>query len=239
MSRWRMRVGPRAWRLWVPALGLVVAVAGLCGCGDSAPTENGVGARTPAEIVAAAQSAAEGAATVHVKGSIVEQGKPIAMDVKLVADKGGKGVLVDDGRTVEVVNVDTDIYINADQAFYRRALGEAPARLLAGRWLKASQASGDLNALASVTSLGRLTHIALSEHAPLTGARRTVLGGKPAVAVSDASGGTLYVSAIGTPYPLEIEKRGGSEISFDGWDKPVTLSVPEGSVNLKRVQSGR
>ncbi len=65
--------------------------ATLAGCGESPSSSNGVASRTPAQIVVAATEAAAGAATVHVAGSIVSEGRPISINMELVAGKGGQG----------------------------------------------------------------------------------------------------------------------------------------------------
>jgi hypothetical protein len=215
------------------------ACCALVSCGGSGSADNDLAARSPTQVMAAAQRAAVSAASVHVRGSILNAGKPISLDVELVTDKGGKGRLVADGRRVDVVNVDSDIYINGNGAFYRHAMGGSDTRALQGRWLKASQASGDLAPLATVTTLAPLMRLALGGHGTLTDVRRAVVDGRRAVAVTDpAAHGTLYVSATGTPYPIEIDRPDGGRVSFSDWNQPVSLSVPSGAVNVKQVRAG-
>ena len=120
------------------ALGGVLAAAALAGCGSSSSSGNGVASKTPAQIVAVAKSAAAGAATVHVAGSIVSGGKPISLDMELVAGKGGKGRLSLEGLSIELIDVDRAVYINGNAAFYSHFAGAAAARALQGKWLKAS-----------------------------------------------------------------------------------------------------
>src|SRR6478752_4208998 len=79
-------------RLLVVVTGVLTALL-VGACGSSKPSGNGVAAKTPEEIVAAAKAAAAGAASVHVAGSIVNEGKPISLDLELLAGKGGKGQL--------------------------------------------------------------------------------------------------------------------------------------------------
>ena len=47
---------------------------------------------------------------------------------------------------------------------------------------------------------------------------------------------TIYIAAAGIPYPLKIVKRGREhgEVTFTGWDHPVTLSAPADAIPLKR-----
>ncbi len=85
------------------ALGLLLCL--VTGCGSSTPTGNGLASKSPSEIVAAAKAAAAGAATVHVAGSVLNEGKPIALDMELVAGKGGKGHITVEGCSIDLVQV--------------------------------------------------------------------------------------------------------------------------------------
>ncbi len=224
------------------ALGAVLAGAVLAGCADSSSSSNSVASKTPAQIAAAAESAADGAATVHVAGSIVSDGAPISLNMELVADKGGRGRLTLDGLSAGVVDVDQAVYVNGSAAFDSRIAGQAAAQVIRGRWLKASAKSGTLASLASLTDLGELIHSALAGHGSLSRAGTTTLNGQQAVGVMDlGGGGTLYVATTGTPYPIEIIKRApnAGKIVFDRWNKPVSLAVPENAINVNQLQSGR
>ncbi len=222
-----------------PALTFALAVI-LCGCASSASSGNGVASKAPAQIVAAAKSAAEGAATVHVAGSILGDGTPIAIDMELVSGKGGQGRIVVEGQTVKLVNVDNAVYLNSGAAFYARFTGAAAARRLQGKWLKASARGAALGPLVSLTNLGKLLGGALGAHGPLSRGVPTSVRGQKAIAVTDlARGGTLFVASTGAPYPLEIVKPapGGGELEFDRWNQPVALEPPAGAINIKQLQS--
>jgi hypothetical protein len=217
-----------------------LAVA-LWGCGSSSSSSNGVASKTPAQIVAAAESAAAGAATVHVAGSILSGNEPISLDMELVADKGGKGRLALEGLSIELVDVDRAIYIKGNAAFYRRFAGPAAAGLLPGKWLKARSERGPLASLASLANLSRLIDGTLSRHGTLSRAATTTVAGQRAVGVSDAAGGgTLYVASTGTPYPIAIVQRaGGGRLVFDRWNKPVSLAAPANPISVSQLQRHR
>jgi hypothetical protein len=218
-----------------------LAVALLGGCGSSSSSGNGVASKSPTEIVAAAKTAAAGAATAHVSGSIVDEGKPISLDMELVAGKGGKGKISLEGLSIDLIQVDNAVYINGSTAFYRHVAGPAAAQLLQGKWLKAPASSGNFSSLASLTSLGKLIGTTLASHGTLSSAGTKTIAGQKAVGVSDVSkGGTLYVAATGDPYPLEIVKTGasGGKIVFDRWNKAVTLTAPANAININQLQSG-
>jgi hypothetical protein len=225
----------------VPALVLALVLALLGGCGSSSSSGNGEASKSPSQILAAAKAAAAGAASAHVAGSIVDEGKPISLDMELVSGKGGRGRITLEGLSISLIQVGKSVYINGSSAFYRHVAGAAAAQLLQGKWLKAPASGGNFASLASLTNLGKLIDTTLASHGKLAAAGTKTINGQRAVGVSDTSkGGTLYVAATGPAYPIEIVKSGasGGKISFDRWNKPVTLSAPAGAVDLNQLQSG-
>lgn len=227
-----MRVCPSPSRVFTTVLAAALA---LSGCGDAAPAGNDVGAKSPTQIVTAARLAAAGAATVHIAGSIVNGGKPISLDMELISGKGGQGRVALDGYSVELLEVDHGGYINGSASFFGHVLGPVGEQL-GGRWLKAPAHRGNFSWIKSLTSLRSLVTTALATHGSLVRAPSKTLAGEPTVAVSDgASGGTLYVAATGDPYPLELVTPRGT-LTFDNWNRPVTLSAPADAVNISRLQ---
>lgn len=216
--------------------------AALAGCGESPSSSNGVASKTPAEIAVAATEAAAGAATVHVAGSIVSEGQPISLDMELVAGKGGQGRLRLAGLDIRLVRIAQALYVKGGTAFYSRFAGPVAARALRGKWLKQSAGGGALASMATLTNLSQLIDLALADHGKLTRAAGRTVDGQRAVGVSDlAGGGTLYVAATGTPYPLEIVKRGAGRgrLLFDHWNQPVSLGAPPNPININQLQTGR
>jgi hypothetical protein len=230
-------------RRWTSALVLVIVLALLGGCGSSSSSSssNGIASKSPEEIVAAAKTAAVGAASVHIAGSIVNEGKPISLDMEILAHKGGKGQITLEGFAIRLVQVGGAVYLNASSDFYKHVAGSAAAQLLQGKWLKASVSSASFASLASLTNISKLIDSTLGAHGKLASAGTKTINGQKAVGVSDTSrGGTLYVAATGTPYPLEIVKggSGGGKITFDRWNQSVTLSAPAGAININQLQGG-
>jgi hypothetical protein len=113
--------------------------------------------------------------------------------------------------------------------------------LLQGKWLKAPASSTSFASLASLTNLGKLIDTTLASHGKLASAGTKTVNGQKAVGVTDATrGGTLYVAATGTAYPLELVKSGasGGKITFDHWNQPVTLNPPAAAVDVSQLQRG-
>ncbi len=222
-------------------LTLVIALMALAGCGGSS-SGNGVASKSPADIVAAAKVAADGASTVHVSGSTVTGGAPITLDLSLVAGRGGRGRLSENGLSFELVEIDGTIYISGSSAFYKHFAGPAAAQLLQGKWLKAPVSNSSFAGLSSLTDLRSLLDAALATgNKTLAAAGTRTINGQAVVGVRDTSqNGTLYVATTGQPYPIEISKSGagGGRITFEEWNKPVTLTAPANAVDIEQLQKG-
>jgi hypothetical protein len=230
---------PRPPRLTGPLLALALFTSVLAGCGGSSQG-NGVAAKTPNEIVAQAKALADAASSVHVSGSIVSGGTPITLDLNLLAGKGGRGQLSENGLSFELIQIHGTAYIKGSPAFYRQVAGAAAAQLLQGRWLKASATSGNLASLASLTDLRQLLDTMLAGHGTLAKGASATVGGQKAIAVTDTSkGGTLYVATTGPPYPIEVMKggAGGGRIVFDRWNQPVSVTAPANAIDIAQLQS--
>jgi hypothetical protein len=235
-----MNYSKRTLLLVVVSCALLAAV--LTGCGGGSSTKgNGVSAKSPEQILAAAKSAAASAASVHIAGSIVSGGKPISLNMELAAGKGGKGTIAQEGFSIQLIQVEGNVYIDGSDAFYKHVAGDTAAQLFDGKWLKAPANSGELASLAQLTDLSKLLDTALASHGALSKGSEETIDGQKAIGLKDTTkGGTLYVAATGSPYPLEIVKSGsgGGKVVFDNWNKPVTLKAPAGAIDISKLQNG-
>jgi hypothetical protein len=219
---------------------LVLTAGVLTGCGSSSQG-NGVAAKTPTEIVAGAKVLADAASSVHVSGSLVSAGTPITLNLYLLAGKGGRGQLSENGLSFELIQIHGTVYIKGSPAFYRHIAGAAAAQLLQGRWLKARASSGDLSSLASLTDLHQLVDTTLAGHGSLVKGASTTVDGRKVVGVTDTSkGGVLYVATTGPPYPIAVTTggAGGGRIVFAGWNTPVSVIAPADAIDITQLQSG-
>ncbi len=222
-------------------LALALAVAALAGCGGSSSSGNGVASKSPTEILAAARTAADGASAVHVSGRTVTGGTPIALDLSLVAGKGGMGRIAQNGLSFELVALEGTIYIKGSPAFYKHFAGAAGAQLR-GKWLKAPATNASFGGVSSLIELHKLLDAALvSGDRALVNTGTSTVKGQTVVGVKDrARGETIYVATTGKPYPVAATKRGagGGTIAFAEWDRPVTLSAPANAVDIEQLQQG-
>lgn len=218
---------------------LAAAVLFLAGCGGGVEKTNGEADKPAAQVVADAQRAATSARSVHVSGSIVDDGRPLTLDLELARGKGGKGTMSEGGLRFDIVRVGSTAYIKGSNAFLRQFAGPA-AQLLRGRWLKGPTGKGELGALAPLTSITQLFAGALGSHGKLVNKGETQYKGRKVVAIRDTSdGGTLYVAAVGKPYPVAIV--GGTDrgrVRFDDWNEPVTIAAPRNAIDLTTLGKG-
>ncbi len=201
----------------------------MAGCGSSSDG-NGIVRKTPTEIVAGAKVLADSATSVHVSGSIQSGSAPITLDLYLLASKGGRGQVSENGLSFELIQIHGNVFLKGSPAFYRHVAGATAAQLLQGRWLKAPASAGNLASLASLTDLRQLMDATLAAHGPLVKGAVATVDGRKALAITDTSqGGTLYVATTGPPYPVAVAKggTGSGKIVFDHWNGPVSVTAPQ------------
>lgn len=177
---------------------------------------------------------------MHVSGSIVSGSTPITLDMNLLAGKGGRGQLSENGLSFELIQVGRTVYIKGSPAFYKHIGGSAAAQLLQGKWLKAPASNSDFASLSQLTDLRQLVDQTLESHGgTLTKTATTTIDGQKVVGITDKSkGGTLYVAATGQPYPVQITKTGssGGKITFDRWNAAVGIAAPANAIDVAQLQ---
>jgi len=217
---------------------VAIAATVLSGCGSSSDG-NGVAAKTPAQIVGGAKILADAAKSVAVSGMIRTATSPITVSLLLLAGKGGRGLISENGISFQLIQIHGTVYIKGSPAFYSQIVGARAAQLLQGRWLKAPASSGALAPLASLTDLSKLADSTLPAHGPLRKGHRTSVNGQKVIGVTDTStGGTLYVATTGPPYPVQIAMGAGGNITFSRWNQPVSLFAPANAIDITALKSG-
>lgn len=213
---------------------------GIAGCGGSSggASDNGVAAKSPDGILAAASNAVGGVKSVHVSGSLLSGGTPVTLDLTLVAGKGGGGQMAESGLSFKLVNINQVVYINGSDAFWRRIGGTSAVQLFHGKWLRAP-ANGQFASVASLTNVQTLFNKLLSSHGTLAKGSISTVAGQKAVAVMDTTkGGTLYVATTGKPYPVQVSEKGsnGGRIVFDRYNQSVSLTAPANAIDVSKLR---
>jgi hypothetical protein len=227
---------PRALVLVSSAL---VAAGVISACGGSSPPGNGVAARPPAAIVARARAAIDAAKSVHVSGSVKGSDLSIALDLDLLAGRGGQGEMELGGRGVRLRTIGKVVYLNASSAFWTHYAGAAAAHLLHGNWLKMPVNSTGLASVAALTDLHALvdSFVGGLGRGPLRKGAPTSVAGHAVVPVTDSStGATLYVATTGRPYPVAFARATGGRIVFDRYNERVSLAPPPNTIDIVQLK---
>jgi hypothetical protein len=221
-------------------LTLVLTAVLLAGCGSSGKSakSNGEESKPAARVLADAKAAATSASSAHVSGSIQSEGTPITLDLSTARGKGAKGSMSTNGLKFDLVRIGDTLYIRGSDEFLKHFAGGAVAQLLHDKWLKASATHGRLKSLAPLTSLGALFEGVSANHGKLVNDGKKTYKGDPVVVIRDTSDNSkLYVAATGKPYPVAIvgAKKGESgTITFGDWNKSVSLTAPDGAIDISQ-----
>jgi hypothetical protein len=213
-------------------------ISAISACGGS--SDNGVASKSADGILTGSQGAIDGVKSVHVSGSLVSQGSPLTLDLDLVAGKGGRGQMSENGLSFQLIDVGQVVYINGSPAFWRHFGGAAAAQLFQGKWLKAPAGSSNFASLTALTNVHELLTALLSNHGQLTKGATSTVNGQKVVAVHDTNqGGTLYVATTGKPYPVEVLKTGaqGGHIALDRFNQSVSLAAPANAIDISQLRS--
>ncbi|HEY2949593.1 MAG TPA: hypothetical protein VGJ53_14570 [Micromonosporaceae bacterium] len=208
---------------------LVLAGTLLAGCGgdggggdgaapkpkSTAPTDNGVAALSPNEILDKATAALESAKSYRVKGDIDTDGQKMSLDFK-ISGKDLLGSITSEGATIELLAVGGQNYIRPDEAFWKANGGDAGAtmaQLMGDRWARLSTTDKNFSQLFKITDPSEL----LKPKGQLSkGETKQVTGGNAVgIIESGTDGGTLWVATTGEPYPLMLEgPKGEGQLTF-------------------------
>jgi hypothetical protein len=227
----------------LPAV-LVVAgtVALLGGCGSDserpipAATTPAVSSLTAPQIVTEAQRALSQAKSVRITGKYQENGKPVTLDVRLVAGKKATGSVLTDGSKVELRRIGDKLYVKGDDKFLQ-ALGPK-AQATKGKWLVGPVAQADPG-LANLTDLDQFAGTLAPGKTGLTKETVRQLAGTSAISVRSSGGARLWVADSGTPYPLRLERIGAVAgfIDYGDYDRTIDVTAPSPTVDLASVSS--
>jgi hypothetical protein len=203
-----------------------------------APLPNGEKGKFPDQIVTDAIAAATSATTVHITGSVTNQGKPLKLDLNLVTGKGGSGTVTVNGLTFQIIRIGPKAYFKGDAQFWSHFGGTGLGAILNGRWIEASAVTGDLASFTPLTDVKELFTSVLGAHGPLLkGSDAVKIDGKPAIGIVDTGqSATLFIAANGAPYPLKLEQKDGGLVTFDNWNASVSLQAPKGAVELDKLK---
>jgi hypothetical protein len=218
----------------------------LTGCGGSSGSSpgaasSGAGAaasKAPSQVqglpadqvLAKAKQALSSAKTVHFTAKGKSSDGDISFDMRLATGPNATGTIGAAGQEIKVVRIGKVAYLSGNEQLLA---GLSGGKAAAGTWVKMPADTPGLSSLLEISDLSSGMGTVLKAKGTLSLGTPKVVDGKQTVALVDSDptgGGTLYVSAEGTPYPLLIEPASGSKdnasAKFTEYDVPVTVTPP-------------
>jgi hypothetical protein len=221
-----------AWRA------LLGALLGLCplltGC--STGGTNGVAHLSAADAVSRARAVAIAAPSVHIKGTLLDGGDPVTIDMRLRGADGGTGQVSADGDTFQLLRIGQEVYLRGDASFYSTVAGErsglAPqvTAALQGKYLHVPPADGGYAKFAGFTSVEGLFGDLVKMSGKLRKDGQVTVRGMRSLSIvtGDGHGAQLAIAMDGTPYPTLYRPAGaaGGSLEFFDYGAQVDLTPP-------------
>lgn len=238
---------------------VLAAVLFAAGCGGSSgggggggsSQSSGLATESANAVLRDASKAAQDASSFHMSGTIHSSSgtfgsTAVGVDLSVVHGKGATGSLTVGGSKVDLIVAGNSGYMRASSAFWKKfaakqgggAAASFAASLFGGKWLKFPANNKSFQALTSPTKANSIFKSLNFHHGKLKNQGEKTFKGQSVVAITDTTkGGTLYVAATGTPYPVALTKAGGKSggaITFSDWNQPVTVTAPKGALDLSQ-----
>jgi hypothetical protein len=206
----------------------VLVALSVTGCGTST---NGLEGMSAAQVQEAATAAIDGASSVRVTGTGVNEGRSVEVDLRIQDDSSNGTITIENAR-LEITTVGTNAFVRGGQEALE-ALGISPeaAALGAGRWLRLSaQEASALDGFSLDSLLAQLA----GNDSPVDGSvEQTELDGQKVVVVETQDGSRLYIANTGVAYPL-LEDAGEDAglLEFTGYGTDFDIAAPPGAAEI-------
>ncbi|HYY10803.1 MAG TPA: hypothetical protein VE781_07675 [Kineosporiaceae bacterium] len=217
----------------------------LAACGGSSSSGAGGGSASAApkaesqlkglsaeQVLAKAKEATASAKSLHYHADGTSGAEKILFDVRADKARGAIATVEASGQQVKLIQDTKDVYIGGKNTLITTLAG---GKDVTGKWVKTSASNPAATSVLELADPAKFT----AQFFTLESGQKVELGtpktvdGKQTVALvisGGKGGGTMYVSAEGTPYPLLIESAGGSTdkgtVTFSEFDQPVDVQVP-------------
>ena len=210
-------------------------MAVVAGCGGGSGSTNGEEDKTASQILADARSAATGAGSVHLTGTILDSGTRLKLNLH-AGDNTGSGTITFRGSPIRVIRIGNTLYMKAPASFYAATGADsATATLLDGKWLKASATEKNFAQLAQLTRLKDVIALTTKPDGKISKAGSTTLAGTTVIELKDDKGGSLYIATKGNPYPVALRGKDATSsgnVRFTDWGEAVEAKAPKGAIDL-------
>lgn len=222
-------------------LALGLAVAGTAACGEAgapspggatsaAADTNGIDTLPAEKALAAAKAAYLKAATVRVRGTVVDGGTNVGLDLRTAVNGDTQGTLRVDGARIDVLTIGKNAWFSGDRKFWTDAAGADAYAQMKGKYVRTTRTAADFKAFADLIDRRSFADSVLPDTL-LPGGRQAV-NGVDAYRFKDLSGASYFVALTGEPYPLKFAGKDGAQaldIDFLEYGKPLKLTPPPAS----------
>ena len=155
----------------------------------------------------------------------------------------GKETINGPGASAVAISANNRVYMKANyfMLFYIMQIPRGVAQQIAGKWVVFSAGDPAYKQLGEALTLPLMVQQVTPAGSATTVGRMTVDGKDVIVLRGTPPGGlhgSLYISARGSPLPLEaVFGRSGETVTsiFTDWGKPVRVSAPEASIAASTV----
>ncbi|MGP4113022.1 hypothetical protein ACTWP5_19185 [Streptomyces sp. 4N509B] len=214
--------------------GLLLAGTAL-GCGGGSEEEtNGMEDLSADEIEERAREAAGRARTVLLTGTVISGDASYRIDMRL-GENGGTGeVSADGGTTFELLRIDEELFLRADEAFWQAEelpaeLESDPAKKLDDMYVAVAPDDPAYEELSGFTDKNVLLDGLLTLQGERETGDRSEVGGVRTIRVEadGGAGGVMEVALVGRPYPLRLERGGNAgQVTLSEWNEDFPLNPP-------------
>jgi hypothetical protein len=213
---------------------MALLIAG-CGSGSAgggnASASASASTASAASLISSATSAISSAASVHVKGKLLDNGKPLSLDLTLTRAGDMNGTMGEGGEDFTVLAKGGTVYLKVSAgALKAMSLPASACATFCGKYVKLSAA--DSKNFTSGMSWSKMFGGFMGKApAGMTKAGTATINGQQALALR-ASDGTVYLAAQGTPYPLRLTPSGNlgpGQLDFTEWNTATIPPVPPAS----------
>jgi outer membrane lipoprotein-sorting protein len=248
-------------------LTVIPLVLASCG-GSSEDGDQDRAAQSPQEILADVRGALEGVDSYRFDATLVDKDGPGRVRGDVAAPGSLRLKLEQNGTSAQLVATESQVYMNADRAFWDAQGGGLPDQvvdLLSGRWVKVpADGNDEMRDLVNQFLPKNLAYCLSSETGTVTKGSTATVAGQETVVLRDkgdkpgTAPGELYVAATGAALPLRVRqtgpaKPGGSpdprcsdgendtksgDIRLSRFDEDVSIKPPPDALDLAELGSG-